>query len=57
MPDRPIEQQITGDLGVDERSVKRHRTSIMTKLRMQSVTVLTRLVQEAGLWSGGKLVL
>jgi hypothetical protein len=29
----------------------------MTKLRVQSVTELTRLVQEAGLWSGGKLVL
>jgi hypothetical protein len=26
-----------GDLGVDERSVKRHRTSIMAKLRVQSV--------------------
>jgi two-component system, LuxR family, response regulator FixJ len=52
-----LNKQIAGDLGVDERSVKRHRTSIMTKLRVQSVTELTRLVQEAGLWSGGKLVL
>jgi FixJ family two-component response regulator len=50
-----LNKQIAGDLGVDERSVKRHRTSIMTKLRVQSVTELTRLVQEAGLWSGGNL--
>jgi FixJ family two-component response regulator len=52
-----LNNQIAGDLGIDERSVKRHRTSIMTKLRVQSVTELTSHVQEAGLWSGGKLVL
>ena len=45
-----LNKQIAADLGIDERSVKRHRTSIMTKLRVQSVTELTRLVHEAG-WS------
>jgi two-component system response regulator FixJ len=43
-----LNKQIAADLGIDERSVKRHRTSIMTKLRVQSVAQLTRLVQEAG---------
>jgi len=52
-----LNKQIAGDLGIDERSVKRHRTSIMTKLRVQSVAELTRLVQDAGLWSGGELVI
>ena len=44
-----LNKQIAGDLGIDERSVKRHRTSIMAKLRVQSVTELTHLVHEAGL--------
>jgi len=52
-----LNKQIAGDLGIDERSVKRHRTSIMAKLRVQSVAELTRLVQDAGLWSGGRLAL
>ena len=43
-----LNKQIAADLGIDERSVKRHRTSIMTKLRVQSVAELTRLVHEAG---------
>src|ERR1035441_2547630 len=47
-----LNKQIAADLGIDERSVKRHRTSIMAKLRVQSVTELTRLVHEAGLPSG-----
>ena len=47
-----LNKQIATDLGIDERSVKRHRTSIMAKLRVQSVTELTRLVHEAGLASG-----
>ena len=45
-----LNKQIAADLGIDERSVKRHRTSIMAKLRVQSVAELTRLVHEAG-WS------
>ena len=44
-----LNKQIAADLGIDERSVKRHRTSIMAKLRVQSVTELTHLVHEAGL--------
>ena len=51
-----LNKQIASDLGIDERSVKRHRTSIMSKLRVQSVAELTRLVQDAGFWSGGKFV-
>jgi two-component system, LuxR family, response regulator FixJ len=50
-----LNKQMAGDLGIDERSVKRHRTSIMMKLQVQSVAELTRLVQEAGLWQGGRL--
>jgi FixJ family two-component response regulator len=46
-----LNKQIAGDLGIDERSVKRHRTSIMAKLRVQSVSELTHLVHEAGLAS------
>ena len=44
-----LNKQIAGDLGIDERSVKRHRTSLMTKLQVQSVAELTHLVDEAGL--------
>jgi FixJ family two-component response regulator len=44
-----LNKQIAADLGIDERSVKRHRTSIMTKLQVQSVAELTHLVDEAGL--------
>ena len=52
-----LNKQIAGDLGIDERSVKRHRTSLMTKLQVQSVAELTRLVQDAGLWRDGELAL
>jgi len=44
-----LNKQIARDLGIDERSVKRHRTSIMTKLYVQSVAELTHLVHAAGL--------
>ncbi len=44
-----LNKQIAADLGIDERSVKRHRTSIMTKLGVDSVVELTRLVHESGL--------
>jgi FixJ family two-component response regulator len=42
-----LNKQIAGDLDINERTVKLHRTSIMTKLGVRSVTALTRLVQEA----------
>jgi two-component system, LuxR family, response regulator FixJ len=51
-----LNKQIAGDLGIDERLVKRHRTSIMTKLQVHSVAALTRLVQDAGFWQEGKLL-
>jgi two-component system, LuxR family, response regulator FixJ len=52
-----LNKQIAADLGIDERSVKRHRTSLMIKLKVQSVAELTRLVQDAGLWTAGRLAL
>jgi len=50
-----LNKQIAGDLGIDERSVKRHRTSIMTKLQVQSVAELTHRLQDAGFWKAGQL--
>lgn len=44
-----LNKQIAADLGISERSVKRHRTSLMAKLGVASVTALTRLVLEAGI--------
>ncbi len=52
-----LNKQIAGDLGVDERSVKRHRTSLMGKLGVQSVAELVRLVQDAGFLENGALVI
>ena len=52
-----LNKQIAGDLRIDERSVKRHRTSLMAKLQVQSVAELTHLVQDAGFWVSGRLVL
>ena len=43
-----LNKQIAADLGIHERTVKLHRTSITTKLQVRSVAELTRLVQEAG---------
>ena len=43
-----LNKQIAADLGVDERSVKRHRTSLMAKLQVQSVAQLAQLAAEAG---------
>ena len=43
-----LNKQIAADLGIHERTVKLHRTSITTKLGVHSVAELTRLVQEAG---------
>ena len=44
-----LNKQVAADMGIDERSVKRHRTSIMAKLRVGSVAELIHLVHEAGL--------
>jgi two-component system response regulator FixJ len=46
-----LNKQIAGDLGIHERTVKLHRTAITTKLRVQSVAELTRLTEEAGLFT------
>jgi FixJ family two-component response regulator len=46
-----LNKQIAGDLGIHERTVKLHRTAITTKVGVQSVAELTRLAQEAGLFS------
>lgn len=43
-----LNKQIAAHLGIDERSVKRHRTSLMRKLRVQSVAQLVHLADEAG---------
>ncbi len=43
-------KQIAADLGINERTVKFHRTAITTKLQVSSVAELTRLVLAAG-WS------
>ncbi|MEJ8821601.1 response regulator [Variovorax humicola] len=47
-----LNKQIAGDLAINERTVKLHRTSIMAKLQVRSVTALTQLVQEAGRMGG-----
>ena len=52
-----LNKQIAYDLGINERTVKLHRTSFMSKLLVQSVAELTRLVQDAGLLQNGQFVL
>ena len=44
-----LNKQIARDLGISERSVKRHRQSLMNKLAVNSVATLARLASEAGL--------
>ncbi|MBW4936027.1 response regulator transcription factor [Marinobacter sp. F4206] len=44
-----LNKQIAGDLGIDERSVKRHRTNFMRKLNVASVPQLARLSMELGI--------
>jgi FixJ family two-component response regulator len=44
-----LNKQIADDLGINERTVKLHRTSITTKLHAPSVAELTRLAHEAGI--------
>ena len=48
-----LNKQIAADLGIDERSVKRHRTNLMGKLQVQSVAELTRFPWKRG-WKGKK---
>jgi FixJ family two-component response regulator len=43
-----MNKEIAAALGIHERTVKLHRTSLTTKLQVHSVAELTRLVQEAG---------
>jgi two-component system response regulator FixJ len=43
-----MNKHIATDLGIGVRTVKAHRTSITTKLRVPSVAELTRLVQDLG---------
>jgi two-component system, LuxR family, response regulator FixJ len=45
-----LNKQIAGDLGIHERTVKLHRTSITTKLQMHSVAELTRWVEATGVF-------
>ena len=52
-----LNKQTAYDLGITDRTVKVHRGSMMSKLGVQSVAARTRLVQEAGLFKGGQLVL
>ena len=42
-----LNKQIAADLGIDERTVKRHRSSVMAKLDVKSMVELTRLTDEA----------
>ena len=52
-----LNKQTAFDLGITDRTVKVHRGNLMKKLGVQSVAELTRLVQEAGLFKNGELVL
>jgi FixJ family two-component response regulator len=45
-----LNKQIAADLGINERTVKFHRTAITTKLQVHSVAELIRLAQSAGLF-------
>lgn len=47
-----LNKQIAGDLGIDERSVKRHRSHLMRKLEVDSVAELAQLAVEAGVRPG-----
>jgi FixJ family two-component response regulator len=49
-----LNKQIACDLGINERTVKLHRTNLTRRLQVQSVAELTRLVEEAGLFKRGK---
>ena len=46
-----LNKQIAADLCIHERTVKLHRTAITTKLGVPSVAELTRLTEEAGIFT------
>lgn len=45
-----LNKQIAATLGINERTVKLHRTNLTRKLEVQSVAELTRLAEESGLF-------
>jgi FixJ family two-component response regulator len=49
-----MNKEIADDLGINERTVKLHRTNLTRTLQVQSVAELTRLVVEAGLFKREK---
>ena len=49
-----MNKQIADDLGINERTVKLHRTNLTRRLQVQSVAELTRLVEECGLFKHHK---
>ena len=49
-----MNKQIAAELGIDERSVKRHRSNLMGKLEVKSVAELTQLAIEAGVCDLGQ---
>jgi len=49
-----LNKQIAADLCIHERTVKLHRTAITTKLRVQSAAELTRLTDDAGIFTQSK---
>jgi FixJ family two-component response regulator len=52
-----LNKQIAGDLALNERTVKLHRTAITTKLGVRSVAELMQLLHEAALIKDGQLLL
>ena len=44
-----LNKQVADDLGINERTVKLHRSAIMSKVGVRSVVELARLAQDAGL--------
>jgi FixJ family two-component response regulator len=51
-----MNKEIAADLGLNERTVKLHRTSITSKLGVQSVAELASLAQQAGLFENGQFL-
>lgn len=49
-----MNKEIAAELGINERTVKLHRTNITRKLKVQSAVELSRLADEAGLFKTGK---
>jgi FixJ family two-component response regulator len=43
-----LNKQVADDLGINERTVKLHRSAIMSKVGVRSVAELARLAQDAG---------